>query len=234
MISFIILAPFCLLHAFIVSDSHFDLTEHLRGKLAYCGAKIVGGLSGVEIEDVEEILMFKIVIGVAAAAGVKCIGDADCGCISEGRSDVVLIILHQKGILNDVDDVLSEVIPILRSQLTGNLLQLGFQAVVSGRYAVGLLQRLHNRLAVLVLHRPQFHRAGVSATAGVSHIENIAQAGLIAVVHNQSNALGTTLDIAAHPLIPEVILGTGRGLRSLLVNHQLLMVGVLVEPCCGG
>nr|WP_243124972.1 hypothetical protein [Faecalibacterium prausnitzii] len=50
----------------------------------------------------------------------------------------------------------------------------------------------------------------------------------------QSDALGTPTHIAVHPVVPDVKVGAGSGIRALGVDHQLVRKGVLVQPGCGG
>ena len=50
----------------------------------------------------------------------------------------------------------------------------------------------------------------------------------------QSDALGTPAYITVHPVVPDVKVGAGGGIRALGVDHQLVRKGVLVQPRCGG
>jgi len=70
--------------------------------------------------------------------------------------------------------------------------------------------------------------------AGVGNIEHIAQAGPVAGIVHQGDALGTAPHIPAHAVIPQVILGAGGSVRALGVDHQLFIVGVLIQSCGGG
>ena len=65
--------------------------------------------------------------------------------------------------------------------------------------------------------------------AGVGNIEHIAQTEPVAGIIHQGDALGTAPDVAAHTVVPQVVLGAGSGIRALGVDHQLLMERVLVE-----
>ena len=73
-----------------------------------------------------------------SAAGHKRVGDADrCGA-SESHSDVELIILLQKTIVNDVEDVALVLPPILISKLGRNLFKLIGKAMFAGNL-IGIL-----------------------------------------------------------------------------------------------
>jgi hypothetical protein len=50
----------------------------------------------------------------------------------------------------------------------------------------------------------------------------------------QGDALGTPAHIAVHPVVPDVKVGAGGGIRALGVDHELVGKGVLVQPGCGG
>ena len=65
--------------------------------------------------------------------------------------------------------------------------------------------------------------------AGVGNIEHIAQTEPVAGIIHQGDALGTAPDVAAHTVVPQVILGAGGGIRALGVNHHLLMERVLIK-----
>ncbi|MDU8668538.1 hypothetical protein [Faecalibacterium prausnitzii] len=50
----------------------------------------------------------------------------------------------------------------------------------------------------------------------------------------QGDALRTAPDITVHPVVPDVIVGAGGGIRALGVDHELVGKRVLVQPGCGG
>jgi len=69
--------------------------------------------------------------------------------------------------------------------------------------------------------------------ARIGHVKHIAQLGLIAGGIHQRDALGAAADIAAHLGIPEVVLRTGGRVRALSVDHELFMIGILVQTGSG-
>ena len=78
--------------AFVIFDGDFDLPQYPLTFFADRRAEGGDGIGRVEIEDAQEIFVFKVFVGVEAAAGQNRIGDADGSGASELRSDVELII----------------------------------------------------------------------------------------------------------------------------------------------
>lgn len=68
--------------------------------------------------------MFKVIFRLQATAGHEGVGNADGGSVSELCSDVELIILLQKTAVNDAENVLLVVCPILRRKLAGDFFKL--------------------------------------------------------------------------------------------------------------
>ena len=66
--------------------------------------------------------------------------------------------------------------------------------------------------------------------ACIGYVKNIAQPGFAAGVVDEGDALGAAPHIPAHFLIPEVVLGAGRGVGTLRKDKKLFRVRVLVEP----
>ena len=63
---------------------------------------------------------------------------------------------------------------------------------------------------------------------------NVVQPGESAGFIQQGDALGTSAHIAVHPVVPNIIVGAGGGIRALGVDHQLVRKGILVQPGCRG
>lgn len=83
--------------------------------------------------------MFKVVFRFQTAAQHQGITDADLDGISEGHSYIEFIILFQKRILKDAENIPAVVLPVFPRQLRGNCLQLNSQAFAC-RNAVVFLQ----------------------------------------------------------------------------------------------
>lgn len=124
-------------------------------------------------------------------------------------------------------------LPIVHRQAVCDLFQLAFQRQRL-RYTKRLCQRRLHRRFIVVLHLPQVDRTGISPCAGIRHIENIAQSGIVAAAVNEGDPPGTALYIAVHPLIPEVVFRTRCRVRPLGEDHQLILIGIFVQTGGGG
>ena len=96
--------------------------------------------------------MFKVIIRIVYATGVKRISDADSGCVAEGRSDVVFIVTFQITICNDVADLSGIVVPILSRQLSCHFINLSFQSLT-----VTLITSLAMTASSILLANPIAH-----------------------------------------------------------------------------
>ena len=75
---------------------------------------------------------------------------------------------------------------------------------------------------------PEIGAAGAFRGAGIRYIEYIFELRSVPGVVDKGDAFRTPANIAPHPLVPQFVIRTGRGLGALGVNHQVLMIGVLV------
>ena len=98
-------APFRDFLALIILDGDFDLPQHQLAGLADGRSKSGDGLRGVEIKDVQKILMLEVISRLHPAAGQQRIGGADSGGVPKCGSDVELIIILQKRTVNDADNI---------------------------------------------------------------------------------------------------------------------------------
>ena len=179
--------------------------------------------------------MLKIPRWLQPTPGQEGVGGAHRGGAAERRPDVELIIFLQKGTVNDAEDFLLMFLPVVCCQTAGYLLQLGNKRLCGVvRHVEVICQGLPHRRLVLGPELPQIGAAGTFSAAGIRHIKHIAQARLAAAGVHQGDAPGPTADIPAHPSVPEVVFRAGGGLRALGVDHQLLMVWVLIEAGGGG
>ena len=95
--------------------------------------------------------------------------------------------------------------------------------------AIPLLQILRNGLLMLPIHLPDVRCSGRLPCSGICNVKQVAQARTIAAVVNDCDTHRAALDISAHLLIPDFIAGNGGGFRSLEVDADLFVVGVLVK-----
>ncbi|WP_444337088.1 hypothetical protein [Phascolarctobacterium succinatutens] len=166
-----------------------------------------------------------------SAAFQQRVGDADGGGAFELHLHPGFIIIHQKRTVNDGADVVAVVVPVICHQFPGNIGKLLADTLSAD--AVGLAQHFRNRLFQVVVKLPNLRVTGIAAHPGVRHIENVVQPGEAAGFVQQSDALGTSAHIAVHPIVPDVKVGAGGGIRALGVDHELVRKGVLVQPGCG-
>ena len=73
-----------------------------------------------------------------------------------------------------------------------------------------------------------------AAHPGVAYVKDVVQPGESAGFVQQGDALGTPAHITVHPVVPDVKVGAGGGIRALGVDHQLVRKTVLVQPGSGG
>ena len=123
--------------------------------------------------------------------------------------------------------------PVFIYKLRRHTLQLIGKSVFTGNVKA-LFQRRRYHLTMLLPVFPKIRAARVLAAAGIGNIEYISEFGLVAAGIHKGDALAASPHIAAHLLIPTVVSRAGRGFRALGENHELLVVGVLIQPCGGG
>ena len=177
--------------------------------------------------------MLEVFSRLHAAAGQQCVGGADHGGVPKSHSDVEIIILFQKGIVNDAEDVAPVVVPVFIHKLRRDTLQLIGKTVFTGNIKTAF-QRRRYHIPMLRLILPKVRAARVLAAACVGYIEYISQLGIISGSVNESDTLAAAPYIPAHLFVPEVVFRTGRSFRALGENHKLFVVGVLIQPRSGG
>ena len=144
----------------------------------------------------------------------------------------IVIIRRQERSVNDVEHVLPMVAPILGGQGCGDDLQLLHKATVAGDL-IGLLQGCGNSRQVRFFQRPQPGRTALPPGAGVGNVKDIPQRRAVSAVIHKGNALRPALDIPTHAVVPKVIGRTGRGVRPLSVDHELIQIRILIKPGSG-
>ena len=118
--------------------------------------------------------------------------------------------------------------PVILRKLISHGMALPLQSLAGGN-VIASFQRKRRRLRVFLGERPRLKLHRVFSFARVGYVKHIAELGLTARVIHQRNALGAATDIAAHFVVPQVILRAGCRVRALGVDHELLMVGVFVQ-----
>ena len=222
------MAPFCISAPGGGLDGSLDLPQHLAAAFCDCCAQDVRGCRGAEGIDRLEIIPVKPSFRVDAAPGQKQPGDADGSRGLEFHLQVKIIIPFQQGTVNDVADVLGVVVPVVLHQFAGEVCKLLGEVRVAD--PVGFRQHRGHRFPEAVIHLPEVRVQGVSAGAGVRHVKDIPQVRGAAAVIQQGDALRAAPDKPVHPVIPDIVLSAGGGVRALGVNQQLVGIGVLVQP----
>ena len=216
---------------FIVLDGDADLPQHLLVDLADCCSQRPNRGRGIEVKNRHKVLVLEVALRLQTAAGHQGVGNTDGGRRFELDCDVEIIVLLQERAVNDVAKVLLMLVPILTRQLSGHIGKL-LGKIITGN-AVVALQHGRHRPDVLFLQLPQPGGTGMFTGASVGNIEHIAQAGSVTGIVHQGDTLGTAPHIPAHFLVPQIVLGTGGGVRALGINHHLFMERIFVETAGG-
>lgn len=77
---------------------------------------------------------------------------------------------------------------------------------------------------------PHVYIPRICPRSRVRHIKDIPDAHPVGGGVQQGNALCAAPDVAVHGAVPEFIRGTGACIRALRINHQLVVIGIFIEP----
>ena len=144
-------------------------------------------------------------------------------------ADGIVIIRRQERTVNDVENVFPVVAPILGGQGRGDDLQLLHKAAVAGDL-IGLFQRRGHCRQVRLRQRPQPGRTALPPGAGVGDVKDIPQRRAVSAVVHKGNSPRPAFDVPPHAAVPEVIHRTGRSIRPLGVDHELIQIRILIKP----
>ncbi|MFR3400621.1 MAG: hypothetical protein ACLTWB_13910 [Clostridia bacterium] len=223
------MAPFCIAAANGGFYGALDISQHLPAHVADGYAEGVDTIWGGEVVDRLKIVLVEPPGRLKPAAFQQHIGNAHCRCTFELQFPPDIIIAHQVRAVNDAEDVTAVVVPVGLHKFSGHIRQL-----LTKTFAVNTIvfcQHRPDRLFQGFIDLPQVRVQGVSPRCRIRHIKDIVQARVSAGFIQQRNALGTTPDVTVHFIVPYIILGTGRSIRSLGIDHQLIRVTVFVQPC---
>ena len=119
--------------------------------------------------------------------------------------------------------------PVFLCKLFGCRLHLLDNTIVAG-HVVAPLQRSGNSFLMLRAELPEVHGARALPFSGVGHVKDVPQLRLLAACVYKGNAGGAAPDKSPHLFVPEVILCAGGRIRPLGMNHDLLVIGILIKP----
>ena len=119
--------------------------------------------------------------------------------------------------------------PIGQRLLAGNLIDL-LRKGHFGVCAVYLFQHFADRLLRLFGYSPRLDISRLTTGASVRYIKDIAHTHSARTGCQQRNALGAAPDVPVHGIVPEIVLGTGRCIRALGIDQQLITIRVLIQP----
>ena len=221
------MVPFCISAPGGGFDGSLDLPQHLAAALRNSRSQDVRGCRGAEGIDRLEIIPVKPSFRVDTAPGQKQPGDTDGPCGLEFHLKPKIIISFQKGTVNDVTDVLGIVVPVVLHQFAGEVCKLLGEVRVAD--PVGFRQHLSHRFPEGKIHLPEVRVQGISAGAGVRHVKDIPQVRGASAVIQKGDPLCAAPNKAIHPVIPDIVLSAGGGIRALGVNQQLVGIGILIQ-----
>ena len=150
----------------------------------------------------------------------------------EGIPDVFFIIIRNIGTVNVAEDVLLVLRPVVICQPVGDFFD-EVRKIISGTDTEPVSQGICYGLLMLRPKLEQIRCAAIGTDTGIADIKNILDFRIISVGVNEDDAPPATLDITPHLIVPDFVAGAGCGIRTLGVDHKLLMVRILVEPCHG-
>lgn len=123
-------------------------------------------------------------------------------------------------------------LPIFVCQLSGDLFQLVCKTLFAGN---GILpfQRRRNRVLMLRAILPKIRTAGILTVSCVGNIKDVPDSWPVAGCIDERDPLAAAPDVPAHFFVPKLISGASCRVRALGIDHELLMIRILVEPCGG-
>lgn len=118
-------------------------------------------------------------------------------------------------------------LPVIHRFLHGDFFELSRKPTIGGNLIFFFQHRTDNR-AVFLIYRPYKRRTGIFSHPRISSIKDVMIARRIARHIQQRDALCTAPDIPPHRLIPDFIAGAGGCVRTLCINHQLVVKTIFI------
>ena len=209
----------------MISNCYFNGAQDFLVHFADCRPQHCYGFRGIPVENGQKILMDKAFVGIAPAAEQQSVFGADGGGLPEGSPDVEFIVPFQIASVNDAENFLAVIQPLIHHQLLNSGMNLFFQTPGD---VIAVLQRATSGFFVLFRKLPLRERAGTGTNTRIRNIEHIAEFGFVSGNIQQGDSFGAPADIAAHPVVPDPVVRTGSRLRTLGIDHELFMIGIFV------
>ena len=118
-------------------------------------------------------------------------------------------------------------LPVVHDVLHRDFFKLTCKPAIGGNLIFLFQQRTDSR-AVFLVYRPYKRRTGIFAHPRIGSIKDVMIARRIARHIQQRNALCAAPNIPPHRLIPDFIAGAGGRVRTLCINHQLVVKAIFI------
>ena len=119
-------------------------------------------------------------------------------------------------------------LPVVHDALHRDFFELTCKPAIGGSLIFFFQHRTDSR-AVFLIYRPYKRRTGIFSHPRIGSIKDIMITRHVARHIQQRDALCATPDIPPHRLIPDFIAGAGGCVRTLCINHQLVIKTVFVH-----
>ena len=202
---------------FVASYASFNLAQDGLIDAADRRAKGARGLGRVPLENVLKIFWREVILRVKAAARQQRVRQAHDGGVAEFDAYRELIVLLEKGFVNDAEYVATVVQPVFVRELRRH----GFKLLCKADARLDAETSLECRgdgTGVFAAHLPWRKRTRVFSRSRVRHVKDVPQPRRIAAIVHERDALRPATDIPPHTLCPHVVPGASRSIRTLCVN----------------
>ena len=213
---------------FNASRFPLDASQYFFGDFADCRAQRTKCFGRVPFKDGREIFRLEPMFFRQPATSEQHILNARRRRISECQFEVEFIISHQKRSVNDVAQLVLMLLPVVHDALHRDFFKLTCKPAIS-RNIVFLFQHRADSYAVFLVYCPHKRRTRIFSHPRIGSIKDIMITRHVARHIQQRDALCATPDIPPHRLIPDFIAGAGGCVRTLCINHQLVIKTVFVH-----
>ena len=118
-------------------------------------------------------------------------------------------------------------LPVVHDALHRDFFKLTCKPTIGGNLILLFQHRTDSR-AVFLVYRPHKRRTGIFSHSRIGSIKDIMITRHVAHHIQQRDALCAAPDIPPHRLIPDFIAGAGGCVRTLCINHQLVVKAIFI------